>query len=250
LGWEDGDAAGCFFAAIAAAGAGCDGFEACAAVFALGATSVSLPSESKINWLEPNQNCRSVTRTTSSATRRSARARISLRGCELSRDTRACEVGAVGLGLSSSICVDPGSDATTIDILRHAGCDHNGTRRGVGGTSGPCRRQGPGSRVGRLQGAAVRCEGAAECAEARWRLVLLGAPGVGKGTPGDLLNQRLGLFIFSTSDIFRAAVRRAECEPTSAIREALGVHASWCSSPGFHGLGDGAGEIRLPTVRR
>jgi hypothetical protein len=197
LGWEDGDAARCFFAAIAAAGAGCDGFEAGGAVFALGATSVSLPSESKINWLEPNQNCRSVTRTTSSATRRSARARISLRGCELSRDTRACEVGTVGLGLSSSICVDPGSDATTIDILRHAGSDHNGTRRGVGGTSGPCRRQGPGSRVGSpsimihslrspsacgigtsmspqnrkdrgawLQGAAVRSEGAGECAEA------------------------------------------------------------------------------------
>src|ERR1700688_91396 len=75
-----------------------------------------------------------------------------------------------------------------------------------------------------LQGAAVRSEGGGECAEARCRLVLLGAPGVGKGTPGDLLTQRLGLFIFSTSDIFRAAVRRAECEPASAIREALGVH--------------------------
>jgi hypothetical protein len=91
--------------------------------------------------------------------------------------------------------------------------------------------------------------GAGECAEARWRLVLLGAPGVGKGTQADLLTERLGLFIFSTSDIFRAEVRRAECEPTSAIREALGVPASWCSSPGFHGLGDGAGEERMPRVR-
>jgi adenylate kinase len=73
-----------------------------------------------------------------------------------------------------------------------------------------------------LEGAAVRCEGAGECAEARWRLVLLGAPGVGKGAQADLLTQRLRLFIFSTSDIFRAAVRRAESEPTSAIRDALG----------------------------
>ncbi len=118
---------------------------------------------------------------------------------------------------------------------------------GIGTSMSPQNRK---QRGAWLQGNALRREGSAECAEARWRLVLLGAPGVGKGTPGDLLAQRLGLFIFSTSDIFRAAVRRAECEPTSAIREALGVHASWCSSPGFHGLGDGAGEIRLPTVRR
>jgi hypothetical protein len=147
LGWEEGDAARCFFAAIAAAGAGCDGFEAGGAVFALGATSVSLPSESKINWLEPNQNCRSVTRTTSSATRRSARARISLRGCELSRDTRACEVGTVGLGLSSSICVDPGSDATTIYCVTRAVITR-ARGGGLGARVGHAEGRGLGSRVG------------------------------------------------------------------------------------------------------
>jgi len=118
---------------------------------------------------------------------------------------------------------------------------------GIGTSMSPQNRK---DRGAGLQGAAVRSEGAAQCAEARSRLVLLAAPGVGKGTPGDLLTHRLGLFIFSTSDIFRAAVRRAEWEPTSLIRQTLGVNASWCSSPGFHGLGDGAGQIRLRRSAR
>ena len=38
-----------------------------------------------------------------------------------------------------------------------------------------------------------------------WRLVLLGAPGVGKGTQAFLLNQRLKACHLSTGDLFRAA---------------------------------------------
>jgi adenylate kinase len=38
-----------------------------------------------------------------------------------------------------------------------------------------------------------------------WRLILLGAPGVGKGTQADLLHQRLGACHLSTGDVFRAA---------------------------------------------
>jgi adenylate kinase len=41
------------------------------------------------------------------------------------------------------------------------------------------------------------------------RLILLGAPGSGKGTQAKLLGQRLGLVHVSTGDIFREAVRMA-----------------------------------------
>ena len=38
-----------------------------------------------------------------------------------------------------------------------------------------------------------------------WRLILLGAPGVGKGTQAELLTDRLGACHLSTGDVFRAA---------------------------------------------
>jgi len=38
-----------------------------------------------------------------------------------------------------------------------------------------------------------------------WRIILLGAPGVGKGTQADLLGERLGCCHLSTGDVFRAA---------------------------------------------
>jgi len=38
-----------------------------------------------------------------------------------------------------------------------------------------------------------------------YRLILLGAPGVGKGTQAQLLSQRLGACHLSTGDVFRAA---------------------------------------------
>lgn len=53
------------------------------------------------------------------------------------------------------------------------------------------------------------------------RLVLLGAPGVGKGTQAALLHERLGACHLSTGDIFRSAGSRPESAQTPAIREAL-----------------------------
>jgi len=54
-----------------------------------------------------------------------------------------------------------------------------------------------------------------------WRLVLLGAPGVGKGTQADLLHERLGACHLSTGDVFRAAGSRDACEQTPAMRTAI-----------------------------
>jgi len=73
-----------------------------------------------------------------------------------------------------------------------------------------------------LQGPSARCEVAPTSGQTPWRLVLLGAPGVGKGTQADLLNQRLGACHLSTGDVFRAAGSRSECEQSPAMKEALG----------------------------
>ena len=73
-----------------------------------------------------------------------------------------------------------------------------------------------------LQGPSAQCEGMAASASTPWRLVLLGAPGVGKGTQADLLNQRLGACHLSTGDVFRAAGSRNACEQSPAMKEALG----------------------------
>jgi adenylate kinase len=53
------------------------------------------------------------------------------------------------------------------------------------------------------------------------RIVLLGAPGVGKGTQAALLSQRLGACHLSTGDIFRAAKNLAPNELSPAMQEAL-----------------------------
>lgn len=54
------------------------------------------------------------------------------------------------------------------------------------------------------------------------RLVLLGAPGVGKGTQAELLCDGLGTCQLSTGDIFRAAKCLPEAERSPALTEALG----------------------------
>jgi len=54
-----------------------------------------------------------------------------------------------------------------------------------------------------------------------WRLVLLGAPGIGKGTQAELLSQKLGACQLSTGEVFRAAKAIAESERSPAIKEAL-----------------------------
>jgi len=54
-----------------------------------------------------------------------------------------------------------------------------------------------------------------------WRMVLLGPPGVGKGTQGDLLSRRLGICHISTGDLFRAAGSRSAGQQTPAMAEAM-----------------------------
>src|SRR5271165_388449 len=69
-----------------------------------------------------------------------------------------------------------------------------------------------------LQGPSAPCE-VPESVQAPFRLVLLGAPGVGKGIQADLLHQKLRACHLSTGDVFRAA-SRSECELSPAMKAA------------------------------
>jgi len=53
------------------------------------------------------------------------------------------------------------------------------------------------------------------------RLVLLGAPGVGKGTQAELIHERMGACQLSTGDVFRAAKSSCEGERSPALAAAL-----------------------------
>ena len=72
-----------------------------------------------------------------------------------------------------------------------------------------------------LRGGSSQCEPPPERNEHPRRLVLLGAPGVGKGTPAELLCANLGACHLSTGDIFRAAKALDPCERTPALTAAL-----------------------------
>ena len=54
-----------------------------------------------------------------------------------------------------------------------------------------------------------------------WRLILLGAPGVGKGTQAELLYDRLGSCHLSTGDVFRAAKSLPDGQRSPAMNDAL-----------------------------
>jgi adenylate kinase len=71
-----------------------------------------------------------------------------------------------------------------------------------------------------LEGSSSACPQPAEAVHT-WRLVLLGAPGVGKGTQADLLHQRLGACHLSTGDVFRVAAKRNQCDLTPAMQAAF-----------------------------
>lgn len=53
------------------------------------------------------------------------------------------------------------------------------------------------------------------------RLILLGAPGVGKGTQAELLAEYFNACHLSTGDVFRAAKSATDCAPTPAMAAAL-----------------------------
>jgi adenylate kinase len=72
-----------------------------------------------------------------------------------------------------------------------------------------------------LKGPSSSCLVPAQATERPWRLVLLGAPGIGKGTQAQLLCERLGTCHLSTGDVFRAAKCVAEEERSPAMTAAL-----------------------------
>lgn len=77
-------------------------------------------------------------------------------------------------------------------------------------------------RVAWLRGPALRCDVVPEGAYTPWRLVLLGPPGVGKGTQADLLTRQLKACHLSTGDVFRSAAGRPDCEQSPVMQAALG----------------------------
>lgn len=80
---------------------------------------------------------------------------------------------------------------------------------------------GKSDRAAWLKGPAFECSIKPAPQPHPWRLVLLGPPGVGKGTQAELLAAHLGACHLSTGDIFRMAKRLDSCQVTPAMREAL-----------------------------
>jgi len=72
-----------------------------------------------------------------------------------------------------------------------------------------------------IRGGTAQCEPPAKRNDVPRRLVLLGAPGVGKGTQAELLCASLGACHLSTGDIFRAAKALEASERTPALTAAL-----------------------------
>lgn len=72
-----------------------------------------------------------------------------------------------------------------------------------------------------LVGPGARCSVPAPAPAHPYRMVLLGAPGIGKGTQAELLSQQLAACHLSTGDVFRAAKSIDACHRTPAMTAAL-----------------------------
>jgi adenylate kinase len=72
-----------------------------------------------------------------------------------------------------------------------------------------------------LKGGEAVCENIPRANGKVWRIILLGAPGIGKGTQAELLCERLGTCHLSTGDIFRTAKCLTENEQTPSMKDAL-----------------------------
>ena len=72
-----------------------------------------------------------------------------------------------------------------------------------------------------FKGGTATCQEAPAPGARAYRLVLLGAPGVGKGTQAELISERLGPCQLSTGDVFRAAKTLDPGERTPALNAAL-----------------------------
>lgn len=72
-----------------------------------------------------------------------------------------------------------------------------------------------------IKGGIARCSSPPREVSHAWKLALLGAPGVGKGTQAGLLSERLGSCHLSTGDVFRAAKSLKATDLTPALTVAL-----------------------------
>lgn len=82
--------------------------------------------------------------------------------------------------------------------------------------------EGKPNRTAWLKGPKALCNVRPERGVHRHRFVLLGAPGVGKGTQAELLAEHFEICPLSTGDIFRNAKSQStQCECSSAMSEAL-----------------------------
>jgi adenylate kinase len=72
-----------------------------------------------------------------------------------------------------------------------------------------------------FKGGTANCQETIAPGGRAYRLVLLGAPGVGKGTQAELISERLGPCQLSTGDVFRAAKTLDPSERTPALSAAL-----------------------------
>lgn len=72
-----------------------------------------------------------------------------------------------------------------------------------------------------LRGEPFLCDSPVPPLDQPHRLILLGAPGIGKGTQAELLAGRLGACHLSTGDIFRSARHLSECQRSPAMTAAL-----------------------------
>lgn len=72
-----------------------------------------------------------------------------------------------------------------------------------------------------LKGGTAECSIQPPTPAKAYRLVLLGAPGVGKGTQAELLSSNFGTCQLSTGDVFRAAKKSDACERSPKLNEAL-----------------------------
>ena len=79
-----------------------------------------------------------------------------------------------------------------------------------------------GNRIAWLQGPHANCAKTGPVAPRPWHLVLLGPPGVGKGTQAEKIIAEFGACHLSTGDVFRYAARATEAPaPSPAMATAL-----------------------------
>lgn len=81
--------------------------------------------------------------------------------------------------------------------------------------------RGENDRAAWLQGPLAKCRILPITTTEPWRVVLLGPPGVGKGTQAAFLTQQLGACHLSTGDVFRAARSQRDKAPSPAMAAAL-----------------------------